>query len=68
MARQRNLEARRMFGAIILATALGSISALWACEHQAYHFGAAAKLGIPSSTLESKIKMLKIKKSRFKSD
>ena len=31
-------------------------------------FGAAAKLGIPSSTLESKIKMLKIKKSRFKSD
>src|SRR5207302_6182082 len=43
MARQRNLQARRMFGAIILATALGSISALWACEHQAYHFGAAAK-------------------------
>jgi PAS domain S-box-containing protein len=30
--------------------------------------GAAAKLGIPSSTLESKIKMLKIKKYRFKSD
>lgn len=28
--------------------------------------GAAAKLGIPSSTLESKIKLLKIKKSRFK--
>ncbi len=30
--------------------------------------GAAAKLGIPSSTLESKIKVLKIKKSRFKPD
>jgi len=28
--------------------------------------GAAAKLGIPSSTLESKIKLLKIKKNRFK--
>jgi DNA-binding NtrC family response regulator len=28
--------------------------------------GAAAKLGIPSSTLESKIKTLKIKKNRFK--
>ena len=31
-------------------------------------FGAAAKLGIPSSTLESKIKALKIKKHRFKPD
>ena len=30
--------------------------------------GAAAKLGIPSSTLESKIRTLKIKKNRFKSD
>jgi transcriptional regulator with GAF, ATPase, and Fis domain len=29
-------------------------------------FGAAAKLGIPSSTLESKIKALKIKKSHFR--
>jgi transcriptional regulator with GAF, ATPase, and Fis domain len=28
--------------------------------------GAAAKLGMPSSTLESKIKALKIKKNRFK--
>jgi transcriptional regulator with GAF, ATPase, and Fis domain len=28
--------------------------------------GAAAKLGIPSSTLESKIKLLKIKKNQFK--
>ncbi|HEX9455692.1 MAG TPA: sigma 54-interacting transcriptional regulator [Candidatus Binatia bacterium] len=30
-------------------------------------FGAATKLGIPSSTLESKIKLLKIGKNRFKS-
>jgi formate hydrogenlyase transcriptional activator len=30
--------------------------------------GAAVKLGIPSSTLESKIKALKIKKNRFKPD
>ena len=29
-------------------------------------FGAAAKLGMPPSTLESKIKVLKIAKSRFK--
>jgi DNA-binding NtrC family response regulator len=28
--------------------------------------GAAAKLGIPSSTLESKIKLLKIRKNGFK--
>jgi transcriptional regulator with GAF, ATPase, and Fis domain len=31
-------------------------------------YGAATRLGIPSSTLESKIKTLKIKKNRFKSD
>ncbi len=30
--------------------------------------GAATKLGIPSSTLESKIKLLKIKKNRFNSE
>jgi len=30
-------------------------------------FGAAAKLGMPASTLESKIKVLRIEKSRFKS-
>ena len=30
--------------------------------------GAAVKLGIPSSTLESKIKALNIKKNRFKPD
>jgi DNA-binding NtrC family response regulator len=32
------------------------------------HTGAAAKLGIPRSTLESKIKSLKIDKNRFKTD
>jgi DNA-binding NtrC family response regulator len=30
--------------------------------------GAAAKLGIPRSTLDSKIKQLKIKKHKFNSD
>jgi formate hydrogenlyase transcriptional activator len=30
-------------------------------------FGAAARLGVPSSTLESKIKALKIDKRHFKS-
>jgi len=30
--------------------------------------GAAAKLGIPRTTLESKIAALKIKKNRFKPD
>jgi hypothetical protein len=30
-------------------------------------FGAATRLGVPSSTLESKIKQLKIDKGRFKS-
>jgi len=30
--------------------------------------GAAGKLGIPRSTLESKIKSLKINKNRFKTD
>jgi PAS domain S-box-containing protein len=41
------------------------------CESKgrvAGHHGAAAKLGIPSSTLESKIKLLKINKNRFKPD
>jgi hypothetical protein len=43
MARLRHLEARRMFGAIMLATVLGTLGAFWAFEHQAYQFGAAAK-------------------------
>jgi hypothetical protein len=31
-------------------------------------FGAAARLGLPPSTLDSKIRSLKIRKSRFKRD
>jgi hypothetical protein len=45
MAKLRHMDARRMFGAIILATALSTLAALWAFEHQAYEFGAAAKFG-----------------------
>ena len=43
MAHARKLEARKMFGAIILATVLGMLSAFWACEQQAYVFGVSAK-------------------------
>jgi hypothetical protein len=35
------------------------------CRH--WTTGAAARLGVPSSTLESKIKALRIDKRRFKS-
>jgi hypothetical protein len=43
MARLRQLEARRMLIAILLATALGTFATLWAFEHQAYHYGVTAK-------------------------
>jgi hypothetical protein len=43
MAHLRQLEARRMFAAILLATALGTLATLWAFEHQAYHYGVTAK-------------------------
>src|SRR5204862_6142340 len=43
MAKRLRLEARRMFGAILLATFLGTLGAFWAFEHQAYILGAAAK-------------------------
>jgi len=43
MAKLRHLEARRMFGAIMLATLVGTLAAFWAFEHQAYTLGAAAK-------------------------
>jgi hypothetical protein len=43
MAHLRHLEARRMFGAILLATFVGTLSAFWAFEHQAYTLGAGAK-------------------------
>jgi len=43
MAKQCRLEANRMFGAIMLAVALGALGAFWAFEHQAYALGAGAK-------------------------
>jgi len=43
MAKLRQMEMGRMFGAILLATALGTLAAFWAFEHQAYQLGAAAK-------------------------
>lgn len=45
MARLRQLDARRMFGAIMLATFIGALAAFWAYEHQAYALGTAAKFG-----------------------
>ena len=42
MARQGGFEARRMFGAVILATVLGCLGTFWAFEHQAYQLGTAA--------------------------
>ena len=42
-------------------------AALQECRGRVYGpSGAAAKLGIPRSTLESKIRLLKINKNRFK--
>lgn len=43
MAKLRQMNARRMFGAILLATSLGTLAAFWAFEHQAYALGAASK-------------------------
>lgn len=43
MAKLRHMNARRMLFAIMLATALGALSAFWAFEHQAYAVGASAK-------------------------
>ena len=50
------MKDREMIGAA-LAESRGRVSGPW---------GAAAKLGIPSSTLESKIKSMNINKYRFK--
>jgi hypothetical protein len=41
MARQSRMDAQRMFGAILLATALGVLCTFWAFEHQAYTLGAS---------------------------
>lgn len=43
MAKLRQLDSRRMFIAIILATVVGTLGTFWAFEHQAYALGAAAK-------------------------
>lgn len=42
MAHSRRFDARRTFGAIIIATILGCVGTFWAFETQAYHLGAAA--------------------------
>ena len=55
---ERLQEEEKSFIEAALAESKGKISG---------DFGAAAKLGIPSSTLESKIKTLKIQKYHFKS-
>lgn len=49
MARLCQAQARRMFGAILLATVLGIVSTFWAFEHQAYALGASAKFDTGSS-------------------
>lgn len=43
MAKQRNLDARRLFGVILLTTVFGTLCTFWAYEHQAYQLGTAAK-------------------------
>ena len=43
MAHLKRMEARRMLFAIMLAVVVGSLSAFWAFEHQAYTFGTAAR-------------------------
>jgi hypothetical protein len=42
MAHQRGFDARRMFGAVMLATVLGCLGTFWAFEHQAYQLGTEA--------------------------
>ena len=54
---ERLLEQEKKMIEVALSESRGKVAGL---------LGAAAKLGIPSSTLESKIKMLKIKKNIFK--
>ena len=43
MAHLKRMEARRLLFAIMLAVVVGSLSAFWAFEHQAYVFGTAAR-------------------------
>ena len=49
MAKLRQMDARRMFGAIMLAVALGTLGTFWAFEHQAYALGAASKFNSGST-------------------
>lgn len=44
MAHLCRFEARRMFAATLLATALGCLATFWAYEHQAYQLGAVAHI------------------------
>ncbi len=44
MAHMRQMEARRMFAAIMLATVLGAFCAIWAFVHFAYQMGATAQM------------------------
>lgn len=44
MAKQRQLNSRRMLTAILLATTLGALATFWAFEHNAYSLGASAKM------------------------
>ncbi len=43
MAHLKRMEARRMLFAIMLAVVVGSLSAFWAFEHQAYTLGVSAR-------------------------
>ncbi len=43
MAQRRDLNPRRMLAVIVFSTLIGTLSAFWAYEHQAYQLGTAAK-------------------------
>jgi formate hydrogenlyase transcriptional activator len=62
------IEAALALSGTVAAHEKGLIEdALRACGGRVYgHAGAAARLGIPRSTLESKIRALRIDKSRFR--
>ncbi len=65
----RDLGGRRLSISTLAAHEKDAINAtLKECKGRvAGPFGAAARLGVPASTLESKIKALNIEKRRFKS-
>ena len=49
MAHERGFAARRMFGAVMLATVLGCLGTFWAFEHQAYQLGGRRHTSIPAT-------------------